>query len=173
MKKTFYFLLILVLFVLPGFVNAQDAPKRPDNMGVSDFDVFKNNSFDIMDESTKLKTDATNLDNDIKSYSAGIGSVTLEKLKTDYKAIREIGKSSKDLTSKVGELNSQSKGLLEAAKSVKPMTKSPQATGNTNKSVKGLDAAKKNLDAVATLVQNNSKLLADELKKRGETVDED
>jgi hypothetical protein len=52
------------------------------------------------------------------------------------------------------------------------MTKSPQATGNTNKSVKVLDTSKKNLDVVATLITDNTKLLADELKKRGEAVED-
>jgi uncharacterized protein (DUF3084 family) len=173
MKKYFYSLLILVA-LLPVTVLAQDdAPKRPENMGVSDFDVFKNNSFDILDESAKLKTDATRLDTDVKSYSAGMAAVSVEKLKADYKAFRGIGKSSKELSTRITDLNGQSKALLDQAKSLKPMTKSPQASGNTNKSVKGLDASKKNLEAVAGLVDGNVKILADELKKRGETIEEE
>lgn len=174
MKKYFYSLVALSLFVLPGLVFAQDdAPKRPENMGVSDFDVFKNNSFDILDESAKLKADATKLDTDVKSYSAGLAAVSIDKLKADYKALRGISKSSKELTTRITDLNGQSKALLDQAKSLKPMTKSPQATGNTNKSVKGLDASKKNLEVVAGLVEGNTKLLADELKKRGEVTEED
>jgi hypothetical protein len=173
MKK--YFFSLLIAIILPAIVFAQDdkTPKRPENIGVSDFDLFKNSSFDILGESTDLKTDATRLDTDVKSYAAGIGSVSVEKLKADYKAVRDIGKSSQELTAKIGSLDDQSKSLLEAAKNVKPMTKSPQATGNTNKSIKGLDTSKKNLSAVTTIVTDNTKLLADELKKRGEAVDED
>lgn len=176
MKKYCYSLLILAAIVLPGLVLGQDAektPKRPENIGVSDFDSFKNNSFDILDESTNLKTDATRIDTDVKSYSAGLASVSVEKLKADYKALRDIGKSSKELTARIGTLDDQGKQLLESAKSVKPMTKSPAATNNTNKSVKGLDTSKKNLEVVASLVQTNTALLADELKKRGEAVEED
>ena len=173
MKKYFYLLAFLAVLA-PGLLIAQDdAPKRPENMGVSDFDVFKNNSFDILDESAKLKADAAKLDTDVKSYSAGLSAVSLEKLKADYKAFRGIGKSSKELTTRITDLNGQSKALLDQAKSLKPMTKSPQATGNTNKSVKGLDHSKKNLEAVAGLVDGNVKLLADELKKRGESIEED
>jgi uncharacterized protein (DUF3084 family) len=172
--KKYFFLLVAFVALLPISVLAQDdAPKRPENMGVSDFDSFKNNSFDILDESTKLKTDATKLDTDVKSYSAGLAGVTVEKLKTDLKALRGISKSSKELTTRISGLDEQGKQMLASAKSVKPMTKSPQATGNTNKSIKGLEASRKNLDGVTTIVQENTKLLTDELKRRGETVEED
>lgn len=174
MKKLIYFLFVLAV-ALPGLTYAQDAEKakRPDNIGISDFDVFKNSSFDIQDESAKLKADATKLDTDIKAYSATIAGATLEKLKADYSAVKGIAKSSQDITAKIGDLDTQGKNLLASAKSVNPRTKSPVATSNTNKSVKSLDGSKKNLEAVATLVSTNTKLLADELKKRGETVDEE
>ena len=174
MKKYFYSLIILFVFVAPFSVVAQDeAPKRPENMGVSDFDTFKNNSFDIMDESSKLKTDATKIDTDVKGYAGGLAGVSVDKLKTDLKALKGISKSSKELSTRIGSLKEQSKQMLSSAKSVKPMTKSPQATNNTNKSIKGLDASKKNIDGVGTLVETNTKLLTDELKRRGETVEED
>jgi hypothetical protein len=172
--KKYFFSLILVAVALPGFVFAQDAEKakRPDNIGVSDFDSFKNTSFDILDESTSLKKDATRIDSEVKNYSATISNITLDKLKTDLKALKGIASSSKALSEKIGELDNQGKELLASAKNVSPRTKSPQATSNTNKSVKGLETSRKNLDEVSTLVQNNTKLIADELKKRGETVEE-
>jgi len=173
MKKCYYLLIVLTL-ILPGSIVAQDeAPKRPENMGVSDFDSFKNNSFDILDESTKLKTDATRIDGEVKNYAATISSMTLDKLKTDYKALKGIAESSKALTAKIGDLDNQGKDLLASAKNVQPKIKSPQATKNTNSSIKGLDSSKKNLEVVSSLVQTNTKLLAEELKKRGEVVEED
>lgn len=172
MKKYFYLLVALVA-LFPVTVSAQEeAPKRPENIGVSDFDSFKNNSFDILDESASLKKDATRIDGEVKNYAATMSSVTLDKLKTDYKALKGIAESSKALTTKIGDLDNQGKDMLANAKNVTPKLKSPQATKNTNSSIKGLDASKKNLDAVSTLVQNNTKLLAEELKKRGEVVEE-
>lgn len=174
MKKYFYSLIILFVFAGPlSLIAQEEAPKRPENMGVSDFDTFKNNSFDILDESAKLKTDATKLDTDVKGYAAGMAGVSLDKLKSDLKAVRGIGKSSKELSTRIGALKDQSKQMLASAKSVKPMTKSPQATNNTNKSVKGLDASKKNLEQVTALVDANTKLLTDEIKRRGETVEDE
>src|SRR5688572_22156794 len=172
MKKYFYLLIALVA-LLPVSVSAQEeAPKRPENIGVSDFDSFKNNSFDILDESASLKKDATRIDGEVKNYQATISSLTLDKLKTDYKALKGIAESSKALTSKIGDLDNQGKDLLANAKNVTPKIKSPQATKNTNSSIKGLDASKKNLGDVSTLVQTNTKLLADELKKRGEVIED-
>lgn len=175
MKKFIYFLFVLAVVAIPQFTQAQDdqAPKRPENIGVSDFDTFKNSSFDILGESAKLKTDATKVDTDIKAYAATLSNASLDKLKNDYAAVRGIAKSSKELTAKIGDLDTQGKSLLSSAKTVSPRTKSPAATSLTNKSIKGLNASKTNLEAVTTLVTANSKLLADELKKRGETVEED
>jgi hypothetical protein len=175
MKKFIYFLFVLAVVAAPQFTQAQDdkTPKRPENIDVSNFDTFKNSSFDILDESAKLKTDATKVDTDIKAYAATLSNANLEKLKEDYASLRRISKSSKELTAKIGELDNKGKDLLTSAKTVSPRTKSPAATSLTNKSIKGLDASKKNLEAVGTLVTTNSKLLADELKKRGQTVEED
>jgi hypothetical protein len=175
MKKIIYFLFVLAVVAAPQFTQAQDdkTPKRPENIDVSDFDTFKNSAFDILDESAKLKTDATKVDTDVKAYASSLSNASLDKLKNDYAAIRGIAKSSKELTAKIGDLDTQGKSLLSSAKNVSPRTKSPAATKNTNSSIKGLDASKKNLEVVGNLVTTNSKLLADELKKRGETVEED
>jgi hypothetical protein len=172
--KTKHFVLSLIL-VLPGLALAQDDPnkpvKRPENIGVSDFDSFKNSSFDILDESTQLKNDVTRLDTDIKSYAGGIASVSLEKLKADYKALKDLGQSSQALTTKIGGLDEKGKELLASAKTINPRTKAPAASNNTNKSIKGLETARKNLDGVSSVLQENVKLLSAELKSRGENVD--
>jgi hypothetical protein len=174
MKKFIYFLFVLAV-VAPQLTQAQDEkpPKRPDNVGASDFDTFKESSFDILDESAKLKTDATKIDTDVKAYAATISNASLEKLKADFSAIKGVSKSSKELSAKIGVLDEQGKSLLASAKDFSPKMKAPAVTNNTKKSISGLDFSKKNLDVVSGLVATNSKLLADELKKRGQTVEED
>lgn len=168
-----YVYLMLVLFAFTQSIQAQEedkTPKRPENMGVSDFDSFKNNSFDILDESAKLKKDATRIDGEVKG--GVLAGVSLEKLKTDYKALKGIGSSSKALSDKITQLNDQGKQMLENAKNVTPKLKAPQATSVTNKSIKGLDAARKNLDATSGLVTTNIELIAAELKSRGEVIED-
>lgn len=175
MKKLIYLLFVLAVVAAPQFTQAQDdkQPKRPENIGVSDFDTFKNSSFDIFDESSQLKVDAAKVETSVKTYAATPSSATLEKLKEDYKALRGVAKSSKELTERIGSLDDEGKNLLTSAKNVSPRTKSPVATKNTNTSIKGLNAAKENLSQVSTIVTTNTKVVADELKKRGVEIEED
>lgn len=169
MKKIFG--LFICLFAVSGIAAAQSEapPKRPDNIGVSDFDGFKNNAFDILDESTRLKNDAARIDNEIKG--GVLASMTVDKIRQDIKALRGISEASQALTQKIGDLDEQGKALLSNAKNVNPRTKAPAATNNTNKSIKGLEVARKNLDATASLVKANTDLLVNELKSRGESID--
>ena len=170
MKKTT--LILLAFFCLIGtHLLAQDPVKRPENMGISDFDSFKNTSFDSQDESINLNKNANKLDQEIKGYAGVLSTISVPKLKGDLEALRGIHKSQKALREKLSTLDEQGKALVGKAKEVTPKLKVPQATGNTNKSIKALEATRKNLDGVSGLVTSNSKLLIDELKKRGETVE--
>ncbi|MDL5049261.1 hypothetical protein QQ054_24920 [Oscillatoria amoena NRMC-F 0135] len=169
MKTTICLLISVFAFVTIVSAQGDAPPKRPENIGVSDFDGFKNNSFDILDESTSLKNDATRIDNEIKG--GVLSSLTVDKIRQDIKALRGIGESSQALVAKIGDLDEQGKTLLSNAKNVSPKTKAPAATNSTNKSIKGLEVARKNLDVTATLVKTNTDLLVNELKSRGESVD--
>jgi hypothetical protein len=167
MKK--YTLILLTFFVSAAF--AQDPVKRPENIGIGDFDSFKNTAFDSQDESLDLNKNANKLDQEIKGYAGVLSTLSVPKLKGDLEALRGIHKSQKALREKIGSLDEQGKALVGKAKEVTPKLKVPQATGNTNKSIKALDATRKNLDGVTGLVTSNSKILIDELKKRGEKVE--
>jgi Skp family chaperone for outer membrane proteins len=167
MKK--FTLFLLTLFATAAF--AQDPVKRPENVGIGDFDTFKNTSFDSQDESIDLNKNANKLDQEIKGYAGVLSTISVPKLKADLAALREIHQSQKALRQKLGSLDEQGKTLVSKAKEVTPKLKVPQATGNTNKSIKALEATRKNLDGVTGLITSNSKLLIDELKKRGETVE--
>lgn len=169
MKKIlspFFFLLICQI------LTAQDQPpRRPDNIGVSDFDSFKNNAFDIVDESNRLKNDALRIDNEIKNAGSVLTSFSVDKIRQDIRALRGIKQSSEALVEKIGSLDEEGKALLSNARNVNPRTKAPAATSNTNRSIQGLDYARKNLKTVADLVESNTKKLADELKARGEDIE--
>ena len=173
MKKSLVLLILLGLFISPGVMNAQDKEdvERPKNIGVSDFDSFKNSSFDVKDESASLKKDVTHIDNEIKTYSGVINTIGVQKLKENFKALIGIQKAIKELTKEIGELDEQGKSLLENAKNVKPKTKSPSATKNTKKSIQGLDIAKDNIKVVTELLETDIKIISDELKARGEPIE--
>ena len=155
-----------------GLLYGQDAPKRPSNIDVSDFDSFKNNSFDILDQSTKANSDIKTLDKEIKNYAGVISTLKVDKLKKDFSAVMELNKFRKTLVAKIGQLDNQGKEVLNSAKSFTPKMKSMSAVSNTNKSIKGLDHSKNNLSSVASLLKEDADLLGKELKSRGETVEE-
>jgi hypothetical protein len=164
--------LLLAFFCLIGTqILAQDPVKRPENIGIGDFDTFKNTSFDSQDEAIDLNKNTTKLDQEIKGYAGVLSTISVPKLKADLEALRGIHKSQKALREKLGSLDEQGKTLVSKAKEVTPKLKVPQATGNTNKSIKALESTRKNLDGVTGLITSNSKILIDELKKRGETVE--
>jgi hypothetical protein len=167
MKK--FTLFLLMLFATAAF--AQEPVKRPENIGIGDFDSFKNTSFDSQDESLNMNKDVNKLDQEIKGYAGVLSTISVPKLKADLEALRGIHRSQKALREKLGSLDEQGKALVGKAKEVTPKLKVPQATGNTNKSIKALEATRKNLDGVSGLITSNSKLLIEELKKRGEAVE--
>lgn len=173
MKKTLPFLLLTCLSTMAFVSNAQEekTPERPQDIGVGDFDTFKNTSFDIVTASDNLKKDVNQVDKEVKSYSGVLNTVAPEKLKANLKALRGFSKETEVLKEKISELDNQGKELLTNAKNVTPKMKSLDATSNTKKSVKGLDFAKGNLNSINTLLQEDIKLLSDELKARGEPIE--
>ena len=162
---------ILIFALSPFVLSAQDDLERPKNIGVSDFDNFKNSSFDIKDESATLKESVTQIDNEIKNYSGVMNTISVEKIKTNLKALKDSKEAVATLTNRISSLDEKSKALLENAKNLKPKTKSIGATKNTNKSVKGLGIAKEDLKGVTDLLEADIKLLKDELTSRGEPIE--
>lgn len=170
--KKFTTLAALFLFSI-SIVVAQDnePPKRPTNIGVGDFDSFKNSAFDTHDASIKLNEDTQKIDKEIKGYSGVISTISVPKLKEDLAALRGINKSQKEIRTQLASLDDKGKAMLSSAADVKPKLKAPAATTNTKKSITALDATRKNLDGVSGLLTADAKLLMDELKSRGEKVE--
>ncbi|MCR9250375.1 MAG: hypothetical protein NXI20_08110 [bacterium] len=162
---------ILLSILIPVSLMAQDDVDRPANIGDSEFDNFKNTSFDIREESFTLRESVTKIDEEIKNYSGVMNTIGVEKLKGNFKALLDTKTAIATIVNRIGELDNQSKDLLQNAKSLKPKTKSLKATKNTNASVKGLKLAKTDLDAVKEMLSANIELLTNELKSRGEPIE--
>ncbi len=170
MKKLITFIFIGALMI-PMALVAQDDVQRPKNMGNSDFDNFKNSAFDIKDESQSLKEGVTQIDNEVKNYSGVINTIGVDKLKNNLAALKESKEAVKTLNERIGVLDDQGKSMLDNAKTVKPKMKSISATKNTNQSIKGLNIAKGNLKDVGSILDEDIKLITDELKARGEPIE--
>jgi hypothetical protein len=165
--------LLLCFILISGFAFAQDEKKevitRPADIKVSEYDNFKNTSFDTYDQSTKLKDNLTVIDKDVKNYAGAWKSVLTPKLTDDLKALLAIKNSGEALQSEIAGLDNQAKDLLSNAK--KAGLKAPAATKNTNNSVSILNKSKENLTYILDLTQTDLKLIKDELKARGEPVE--
>src|SRR6185436_11980961 len=119
--------LFLILFFA---VAASAQEKRPSNIGVGDYDDFKNNSFDINEQSHKASQDLATLDKEIKGYAGVVSTLDVQKLKKDYSAIVGLNKFSKEIAGKITQLDDQGKRLVDGAKDVTPKLKSMSAASN-------------------------------------------
>ena len=171
MKKLFALTSLLLFVVSATIAQDDEPPKRPTNIGVGDFDSFKNSAFDTHESSTKLNEDTQKIDKEIKGYSGVLSTISIPKLKEDLQALRGINQSQKEIRQQLATLDDKGKALLNSAADVKPKLKAPQATNNTKKSISALGAARKSLDGVSGLLTADAKLIMDELKARGEKVE--
>ncbi|MBX2943329.1 MAG: hypothetical protein KF860_13380 [Cyclobacteriaceae bacterium] len=170
MKQAYMILLAVVMGSAPLF--AQDkAPTRPADIGESEFDNFKNSSFNILEESTKLNANLKHIDEEIKEYSGVMSTVSVEKIKGHYKALTGVKGEVETINSNIVELDNKGKDMLANASKITPKMKSLKATANTKKSAEGLDSSKSNMKSIAQMLQDDMKLLGDELKSRGEPIE--
>lgn len=170
--KNAYMLLLAVALMSAAPLFAQDkAPERPADINESDFDNFKNSAFNIVDESSKLKRDLTHIDTEIKEYSGVMSTVSTEKIKGHYQALTGVSKEVQKVNANIAELDDKGKDMVANASKVTPKLKSVKATSNTKKAVEGLDFSKGNMASIAEMLKADTKLLADELKSRGEPIE--
>jgi len=149
---------------------AQDVQK-PKNINISEFDDFKNASFGVQEDSGTLLESITTVESEIQNYSGVMNTMGIEKLRNNYKALKDGVTSSADLSKRLTELTGQSSALMKKAKSAKPMTKRPAAAKNTQQSMKALDVGKGNLTQIQEKLSTNIGLLATEMTSRGELIE--
>lgn len=151
---------------------AQDkAPTRPGDIGESEFDNFKNSSFNVLEESTKLDANLKHIDSEIKEYSGVISTVSTDKIKGHYKALTGVKGEVETINSNIAGLDDKGKDMVANASKVTPKMKSIKATSNTKKAVEGLEFSKNNMKSITQMLQDDMKLLGDELKSRGEPIE--
>lgn len=119
-------LLLLFVLALPCITMAQDDLEKPKDMGIAEFDEFKNNSFAIFKKSQDFKK---MVDEGQKFTAEDVKAV--DALKNDLAALQET-----------------SEAVAKKAKDVKPMTKAPAATKNTQAAAKALKRSSENLTYV-------------------------
>ena len=172
MKKTYLIWLVLVIFIAaPMYAQNDKTLKRPNDIGNGEYDEFKNSSFNTYEESNKLNQNLTHIDTEIKEYSGVMSTVSSDKLKGHYRALTSIKGEVEALSANLSKLDEKGKSLVSNASNVTPKTKSLQATSNTKKSVESLEHSRKTINSILSIVQTDTKLIADELKSRGEPIE--
>jgi len=171
MKKLLTTVIMMGVLGTAPLFSQDKVPTRPSDIGESEFDNFKNSSFNVLEESTKLDANLKHIDTEIKEYSGVISTVSTDKIKGHYKALTGIKGEVETINSNIAELDDKGKDMVANASKVTPKMKSIKATSNTKKAVEGLEASKSNLKSITTMLQDDMKLLRAELESRGEPIE--
>jgi hypothetical protein len=161
-KKAYLILLSMMCLLYFGQAFAQTDDKygdlkRPDNIGDSDFDNFKNSAFDIYFNVGKLDENLKKVESNLVEYQKDKSNINFTSLKSDIKSLNEINDALAKLQTETAALKSKSETMVKEAKNISPKTKAPKAIGNTNKSVTALDQAN---DRLKVLVENQKLAMA-------------
>ncbi|MDF1549210.1 MAG: hypothetical protein P1P88_15395 [Bacteroidales bacterium] len=165
--------LLSISFLFAGNVNAQDEKygdlERPANVGDSDFDNFKNSSFDVYYNVGKLDVNLKKVETNLISYKENPDNIDFASLRADIKSLNEINAAIPKLQSEVTSLKGKSESMVKGAKDFKPKLKAPKAIKNTNQSVTALDKAN---DRMKTLVEDQKAALMTAKELLGEEEEE-
>lgn len=168
-SKLFFAAIISFSFLFAGNINAQDEQygdlERPDNVGNSDFDNFKNSSFDVYYNVGKLDVNLKKVETNLMSYKENPDNVDVSSVRADIKSLKEIGEAMPKLQSEITSLKGKSDAMVKGAKDFKPKLKAPKAIKNTNQSVTALDKAN---ERMKTLVEDQKAALKTATELLGE-----
>jgi hypothetical protein len=163
----FLFLLFFTVVFVFGQTTKEEAKKlaRPADCGVSQYDDFKNSSFNLLSELLKTDTNYEKIKVDISGYVEGEKEVTIDGVKGDISRLKSLKGSLESMDERVASLTTDGNDLLENATKVKPVTKVKAATDNTKESLKAVDLSKKMIDEISGQVEEDIKSLTELLPK--------
>jgi len=163
----FLFLLLFSAFYISGQTTKEEAQKlkRPGDCGVSQYDDFKNSSFNLLSELLKTDTNYEQIKGDISGYVEGEKEVTVDGVKGDITRLKKLKGSLESMDERVATLATDGNDLLQNATKVKPVTKVKAATDNTKDSMQAVDLSKKMIDEMSGQVEEDIKSLTDLIPK--------
>ena len=177
LKNTLFLIPLLVFLAAPvlGQSTAEEAKKlqRPKDSGITDYDEFKNSSFNLLQELLKTDDNYAKIKTDINGYDEGTRDVTVANVKGDYGRLKKLKKSTEVMDDKVKSLSSEGEELLKNASRVKPVTKVKAATSNTKKSIQAVDYSKSMMSEITTQVTEDMEGLSEKLAGLGEEIEEE
>lgn len=170
MKKILVF---AVVFLISGFmaINSQTLQEKakalikPADIGVADYDAFKNSSFSLKDEVLKTDKSYDQLSKEVVKYAKGGKKLTYKNVSSDLNKVKNIKTTVKALNDRVGSLAETGKKLSTGAAGVKPGNKVQQATTNTNTSLQAVDLSREILKGLTKKVDADMGTLTGLLSK--------
>ncbi|MBN1251779.1 MAG: hypothetical protein JXR51_01175 [Bacteroidales bacterium] len=130
--------------------------ERPKDIGNSDFDGFKNNSFDTYFNTCKIEANLKEIEGNVEKYNADKENIDANALKSDLKSLTDINTSINGLREDLKTLKDKSENMASKAKTLTPKTKSLKAVQNTKKSTEAINQAKSKMPVIA---QTNAELI--------------
>ena len=157
--------LILTLFAIflasSAFLMAQTLQEKarkllkPTDIGVTEYDAFKNSSFSLKDEVLKTDKNYDQVSKDLIRYANGSKKLTLNNVNSDIKKVKNMKGSIKSLSDKASTLAESGKKLSTGVAGVKPASKIASATTNTNSSVKAVELSREILKGLSKKVDGD------------------
>jgi len=173
------FFTVVFAFSLALTTNGQTAREeakkleRPKDCGVTDYDSFKNASFNLLGEVKKTDLNYEKVKTDIDGYLTGGKEATVDGVKADIKRMKAILKSMQAMDDRVLKLTTEGSDLLQNAKEVKPVTKVKAATSNTKTSIKAIDVSKDLMKEMTGTITGDLDKLVKKVGDLGGSVDEE
>jgi hypothetical protein len=147
--------------------------QRPKDCGVTDYDSFKNASFNLLGEVKKTDLNYAKVKTDIDGYLTGGKEATVDGVKSDINRMKAILKSIEDMDDRVKRLTEEGNDLLQNAKDVKPVTKVKAATSNTKDSIKAVDVSKDLMKELTETATGDLDKLVEKVTELGGSVDDE
>ena len=172
-------MLTLLFAFSPLLTNGQSAREeanklqRPKDCGISDYDSFKNASFNLLGEVKKTDVNYANVKKDIDGYLTGGKEATVDGVKSDINRMKAILKSIQDMDDRVKRLTEEGNDLLQNAKDVRPVTKVKAATDNTKDSIKAVDVSKDLMKELTETITGDLDKLVEKVTELGGTVEDE
>jgi len=173
------FFTIVFVFSLTLTANGQTAREeakklqRPKDSGISDYDAFKNASFNLLGEVKKTDLNYEKVKTDIDGYLTGGKEATVDGAKSDINRMKALLKSIQNMDDRVKKLIAEGNDLMQNAKDVKPITKAKAASSNTKKSLKAVDVSKDLMKEMTVGLTGDLGKLAEKVVDLGGSVDEE
>jgi len=174
------FCLIVITAVIPlnnisGQTTMEKAKKleRPKDCGVSNYDHFKNSSFNLLEEVLKTDKNYKKTRTEIRGYLSGEKEATRNGIDTEINKAKAVLKSVQAMDERVKKLTADGNKLSHDIAGIEPPGASRQASYNTKTSMDAVHLSDNLMHAIADTVTLDIQVLVHKITTLEGTVKEE